>query len=71
MTELLCNNDFVENKRKKERRRQILCCRGRAVSNSGDTTASIDLPSSIGNTQKYLVSPYMSKMNLLVGDIRV
>ena len=64
MAELSHNNIFVE----KERRR-ILYFQGQAVSNSSDTIASIDNPSTIGNGQEYLVSLYISKMNRFVEDI--
>ena len=38
---------------------------------SGDITASINLFSSIGNDQEYLVGLYIRKMNLFEEDIRV
>ena len=46
-----------------------MCFRGQVVSNSGNTAASINIPNTIGNAQEYLVSLYISKMNMFVGDI--
>ena len=55
----------------KERKGQILCFRCQAVSHSSDTTihVSTDNPNTIGNAQEHLVSLYISKMNLCVGDV--
>ena len=39
------------------------------VSNSSNTTTSIDNPNTISNAQEYMVSIYISKMNLFWGDI--
>ena len=66
MTELLRNKVFY----KKERKMMNLHFGRQAVSNSGDTTVSIDNPNTIGNAQEYPVSLYISKMNPFVGDIR-
>ena len=55
--------------RKKERKTWILCLWGQAVSNSGDTTASIDIPITIGSAQECMVSLCKRKMNVLVGYI--
>ena len=52
-------------------RRTILRFRLQAVSNSCDTTASVKHHNSFGSAQEYLVSIYISKMDLLVGNIRV
>ena len=41
----------------------------RAVSNSDDTTASMNNYSSIGSVQEYFVSLCIMKMNRSVGDI--
>ena len=65
MTALSYDKFFVD----KEKRRRILCFPCRAVSNSGNTTASIDIPSTVGNVQQYLVSLDINKMYLFVGDI--
>ena len=43
----------------------------RVVLNSGDVTASIGNLNSTGNTQEYLASLYISKMNMFVENIRV
>ena len=42
----------------------MLAFRGRAVSSSGDTTASINNCNIIGDAQEYLASLDISKMNL-------
>ena len=39
------------------------------VSNSSDITASVNSSNDIGSTQEYLVSIYVSKMNLSVGSM--
>ena len=40
------------------------------VSNSDDANASTDILSTIGSAQEYLVSLYITKMNVFVGDLR-
>ena len=65
--ELLQNKLFD----KKERMKTFLRFQHWEVSNSGDTTASINNANSIGSTQEYTVSLYISKMNLSVGAIHV
>ena len=51
MKVLLCKKIFA-----KKKKIPILYFGGGAVSNSDSTNASIDIPSTIGNTQNYLVS---------------
>ena len=48
----------------------ILHVQHQVVSNSSDTSASIDIPSTIDNAQEYMVNKAkQSKMNLFVEDI--
>ena len=61
ITELSRNNVFDKKEKRKERSKTILCFRPQAVSNSGDSTASVEHRSSFGSTQEYLVSIYISK----------
>ena len=55
----------------KERKMMNFHFRHRAILNSISTSASIDNHNIIGNTQEYLISLYISKMYLFVGDIHV
>ena len=72
VTELLWNKVFDEKERKKEgkkerkkeRRKTILLFRPQAVSNSGNTTASVKHRKSFGSAQEYPVSIYTSITNL-------
>ena len=48
-------NYFAEKERMNEKRPKFFC--GRAVSNSADTTASINITNAMGSVQEYLVSP--------------
>ena len=41
------------------------------VSNFRNTARSVDIPSTIGNTQECMVSLYMNKVNLFLGDMCV
>ena len=55
-------NVLVEKQERKiTKKMTILCFGGQVVSNSGDTTTSIEDPNTIGNAQKYLVSLYFFK----------
>ena len=52
-------------------KRRTLCFWGWAVINSGNITASTNNTNTTGNTQEYLVSLYISKTNVFVGDIHM
>ena len=59
----LSRNKFFT--RRKERKKTILCFWRWAVSNSGNTTASVNNRNSIGSAQEYMISVCVRELNCL------